>query len=156
MKTLVVYDLGNLFFCSKKRFGEGRINYGKVQALIGEAAKSVGYTPHDSKTFRDALKFLGIDVIIQAGDPTVRIACDTLEIASQFDKIVLCTSRREAAPLISKIKSKGVRVEVLACGVPTDLIKVADSFQELPEDSVSKALVQGDTQDETITTTSET
>jgi len=137
MKTLVVYDLGNLFFCTRKRFGEGRIDYAKLQGLIGEAAKSVGYTPHDSKTFADALKFLGIDVVVQHGDPTVRMACDTLDIAPQFDRVVLCTSRREAASLISAIKSRGPRVDVIACGVPTDLIKVADSFQEIPDEAVN-------------------
>lgn len=138
MKTLVVYDLGNLFFCARKRYGEGRINYTKVSEHIGEAAKSMGYTPHNSKTFTDALKFLGIDVTIQVGNPTVRIACDILEIANQFDRIVICSSRREVSSLIRRIKDKGVRVDIFACGVPSDLITIADSFEELPEDYITK------------------
>lgn len=64
----------------------------------------------------------------------VGIVLDVMKNIGSLDTVVLGTNDADLVPLVETIKDKGVKVSILAFGIPKELKAVADYCRELPDE----------------------
>ena len=144
-------DTSDIYHKVKRKF-EGKLCYEayyEVVSDLGTVQQAFAYgmqTDNESSGFINCLKMTGFDFrfkrprIMKIGDREIKrcdwglkIAIDVVKIIDHLDTVILGISNPDFIPLIHWIKEQGVKVIILASGVPKSLKNVADSVIEIDE-----------------------
>lgn len=155
MKVLLLADVSNIYYCLKKRFGGGKLNYKKLleyMSKYGDLYRAYAYTSQvqtQADKFFDCLTQFGYRVKVKvpkeypgavAGDQSrvirkanwdVGMAIDMVRHLDKVDSIVLCSADGDFAPAALYAIEQAVDVHVLACGISKDLKDVVTSWTEI-------------------------
>lgn len=66
-------------------------------------------------------------------DFVVEIILDIFRYLHKLDRIVIGSSDLRLIPVIKFLQERGIRVTVLACGIPLEVARIANSAIEIPE-----------------------
>lgn len=152
MRVLVLADVSNLFYTVKKNLS-ARLDYEKLLsvALNGRElyrAIAYGIQIDGSEAFINVLKNIGFETKFKPpkiwfgtdskpatkADWDVQMAVDAIKFTDRIDAVILLSADGDLAPCLEYIKFKGVRTEVIACGISRDLKDIADYWQEIGPD----------------------
>jgi uncharacterized LabA/DUF88 family protein len=136
MSTFAVVDTKNLQFCISKQFGNRKFDYSKIEAKkkIARGLKS------NTINFCTYLKKIGFDIRFldkEKTNLTPYLIIDLVTYYSNYDKVIIGSSSRDLVPAIEYLISRGVDVQVIACGIPTEIRRIVTSFKEITEDELS-------------------
>lgn len=155
MKRLGVFaDISNLYYCILKKFDGRKIDYEKYMEFIkelGEIQEAIAYGAQmneEAKGFIYALQQIGFKTkyktpkaynndneIRHKADWDVGITVDmmNLVLAGRLDMIILGTADGDMVDAVDWIRSRGVGVVTLACGISRDLKDASTKWIEIPE-----------------------
>ena len=145
-RVAVFVDVQNMFYSARKQF-KAKLNYIRLldEAVAGRRlVRALAYivqTPEiDQKNFIEMLTHNGFEVKSKAlkvrpdgstkGDWDMGIAIDAIGMADKLDVVILVSGDGDFSSLVSMLKSRGVRVEVMAFPASTadELSEVVDDF----------------------------
>ncbi len=135
-------DVSNLYYCVNKRFNS-KIDYKKYLEKIGPVDHMVAYGTYikdEAKGFIKSLKGLGFSTkfvqttVSRQTSLNVDIAVDIFMKSERLTKVILGTSNRDLTPLINWLRSKGIKVSIVACGIPTELKNRVDGITEIDDE----------------------
>lgn len=157
----IFVDIQNLYYSAKHLYG-AKVNFGKIlevavddRQLIRAIAYVIKADVAEEQNFFDALAGQGFEVKAKdlqvyyggakKGDWDVGIAMDTIRLADKLDTIILVSGDGDYQPLLSYLKSRGCRTEVIAfCrSASSKLIAESDSFIDLCEDEKKYLIKRG-------------
>jgi uncharacterized LabA/DUF88 family protein len=146
MSAALFADISNLYYCVGKRFEGRKIDYKALYVKaseIGELQRAFAYgmqQTDEAVKFITCLKKLGYDTKYKQPGKTRRacwdvgIAMDVVRMLPRVSTIILGTANPDMTDLIRWVKDQGVRVVVLACGIPRELKDEASQYLEITED----------------------
>lgn len=151
----IYVDTSNLYHKIQRRFGAGsKLDYeqylGKCQGDDRFISETIAYgmqINNEASGFISCLKMAGFRVkfkpprIMTIGDREIKqcdwnvtIALDIVRVIDRLDVVVLGSSNTALVPLVRWIKERGVRVVILAAGVPNIFKEIADEVIEITEE----------------------
>jgi len=156
MRAALLVDSSNLFYCIGKRWPERRLDYDKwVEAIKAEveivASFAYGAQINDqAKGFITCLRHLDFIVRYISVDGSeekdaikqqlkqhnwnVQIAIDALNVLGNVDIVILGSTDKNLAPLISHIIDKGKKCYIYACGIPQMFKELGVKAIEIKDD----------------------
>jgi uncharacterized LabA/DUF88 family protein len=152
-------DVGDLYFCTGKRFNKRKMDYRKyLELACGDSSiftanaygiqeveraqsfitslKHYGFTP----IYKDPRYTLGKDEsgadvkTIKYSSWHVGITMDVVRSIDKLDVVILGSANIELLPLVQWIGERGRKCHIVACGISKELRKAATHFVEIPED----------------------
>lgn len=171
-KTVGVFvDISNFFYCVGKKFGGRKLDYAKYleSAITPDDVlyRAIAYgtqIENEATKFITCLRHLGFEAkykkprVLQNNETgkqefrriswNVGIAMDVVRIVgiNKLDTVVLGSSDPELSHLVEWIKERGVRCEILACGISKELKDCADTWKEIGEEVLEQPTDQDITQ----------
>lgn len=163
-RILVVADISNLYYCVKRRYGNGRkLNYTKLLEVVRQAGQIVRATAYgvelqqQASKFKAALEHKGFDTKFKRpkifnhvndkqdrkADWDVGMTVDIVKAIEEntCDIIVLGTADGDLSACAEYICSKGKECWVIGCGISYELKNVASRWDEIPESMLEDAKV---------------
>jgi uncharacterized LabA/DUF88 family protein len=154
MTTALFVDVGNVYYCIGKRFGERKLDYQKLYERAcriagGPLRRATAYASqvtNEAELFFSCLEKIGFETkwkrpqlgkqktVIRKADWDVGICIDVVRIVPRIDTVILCSSDSDLVPLIQWVHEQGVKCIVLACGVSNEIKEVATRTFEITED----------------------
>ncbi len=152
-KVAVFVDVQNMYYSAKNLYGK-KVNFKNIltkglqgRRLIRALAYVIRADIPEEQSFFDALDKIGYEVKIKElktfyggakkGDWDMGLAIDALNISSKVDVVIVVSGDGDFQALINDLKSKGVRVEVMAFGksASKESKESADHFLDLDHNS---------------------
>lgn len=144
-KVGVFVDVGNQFYCINKKWPGRKLNYEKYldkAKTFGSVIRAFAYGIQIDDTaanFILVLNYLGY--IPQFKDIEkytkfswdIGMAMDIVRLHDKIDTVILGSSDRSVAPVISWAKEKGIQVVIIGCGISKELKTVCDIWIEIDE-----------------------
>lgn len=165
MKTIALFaDVGNLFYCVKKRFSDRKLDYKKYHDIVTGDNVMFSAFAYGVQVRKEAMKFitclkhLGFNpnyitpksyerdgkIEYKKVSRNVDIAMDVARVINKLDVVILGTSDPDILPLVKWVKEKGIACEIFACGIPKELrdncTKWTEIEESLLEDEVTNAI----------------
>lgn len=151
-KIAVFVDVGNLYYCTGKKFEARKLDYRKYLEYcktFGEIYQAYAYgsqVKEEAKNFILCLKQIGFLTKFKENEREERrrvnwgsgITIDIVNVVERVDMVIIGSSDPDLLPAIEHIKSKGVKVVIIAAGVHRDLKKACNSFVEVSEDMLEE------------------
>lgn len=151
-KIAVFCDVGNLYYCVGKKFETRKLDYRKYleyAKTFGEVYTSAAYgsqVKEEAKNFILCLKQLGFTTRFRESDREEKrrvnwgagIAIDIVQLIDRVDTVVLGSSDPDLLPVVEYIKSKGIKVIIIAAGIHRDLKSACNQFVEVSEDMLEE------------------
>lgn len=149
MSAALFVDISNLYYCVGKRFEGRKLDYRALYERaeqFGELQRAFAYgiqQNDEAVKFITCLKKLGYDTKykkpnqgdkVRRADWDVGIAMDVVRMVPRVDTIILGTADPDMMELIRWVKDQGVRVVVIACGIPRELKEEVSQFVEIDLD----------------------
>jgi len=152
MSLRVYVDTGDIYH-KMQRYYDTKLDYGlyldRIEELFGEIDKATAYgsqSKGEATGFITCLQSIGFETkykrphIFKIGDREIKrcewgieISIDVLRTIKAGDTIILGISNTDYIPLISYLRSFGVRVVIFAVRVPKVLSKIADKVIEISD-----------------------
>ena len=148
-RVAVFVDVQNMYYSARNIYN-AKINFKNLltkaiqnRKLIRAIAYVIKADIPEENSFFDALDKIGFEVKVKdlkvfyggakKGDWDMGIAIDALNIAPKVDVIVLVSGDGDFQALVKSLKSKGVRVEVLAFGKSSakEIREESDKFLDM-------------------------
>jgi uncharacterized LabA/DUF88 family protein len=161
----VFVDVSNIFYCVGKKFNGRKLDYEKyLEVAVGQddilyRAIAFGIQVESEATkFITCLRHLGFEAkykrprVIQTSESdrreyrriswNVGLALDIVRIVSnnKLDTVVIGSSDPELLHLVEWVKERGIRCEILACGISKELKDCADIWKEIGEDLLEQPI----------------
>lgn len=148
-KVGIFVDVSNCFYNINKRWPDRKLNYDCYikQALRTsgqvEASRAIAYgtqVEDTARKFISCLNILGFEPkykTIEKGQWyswDVGIAVDMIRNCENLDTIILGNSSRHMVPVVQFLQEKGVKVIVIACGIPRELRECCSKWVEIEEE----------------------
>lgn len=146
MFTNAYIDIRNHNYYVKKKWPDRRLDIKKYMAFLDkkeqiERAIAYGTFYEDSaKSFISLVHHAGFETRFKkiAKDSwfcmDVEIAVDVVKQLKFTSTIIIGSSNRTLAPLITWVRNQGVKVIVVGCGINTELKEACDGWIEIPEE----------------------
>ncbi len=119
MKTLVIADVQSLHFEVTK---DGkRIDFVKFMADLKtgyDVKHAVAYGHPTTEAFDRLLASCGFEVITDKSTHTHQLCMDTIELAANFDRIILMSTRYYLHPLVTRLKRMGKDITIFGYKTP--------------------------------------
>jgi uncharacterized LabA/DUF88 family protein len=156
LRVFVAVDVSNLYYCVKKRFKGGKLDYKKFLELCsknGQVYRAIAYastmTGSDAPNkFFDCIQNFGFTVKTKVvktfeddqpggenkklkADWDLGMAIDVIRHINRIDTVILGTADGDMASLVHYLHEHGIRVHVIACGISSDLKACVDSYIEI-------------------------
>ena len=158
----VFIDVGNQFYCINKKWPSRKLNYEKYLTqtkTFGTIARAFAYGTQVNNTasrFIVALHHLGYEPQYKQVEKKVwyswcvGIAMDIvrLVINNKVDTIIIGSSDRSIAPVISWAKEQGIQVIVMGCGINKELKTVCDRWIEINDSMLEAEVVRAEEKDD--------
>lgn len=141
----VFVDVSNQFYCINKRWPGRKLNYEAYRAkaeTFGTIVRAFAYGTQiddSASKFISCLYHFGFEPQYKNIEKDnwycwdVGIAMDMVRMHEKLDIVVLGTSNKSMAPVISYLKEKGVRVVVMGCGISREVKDTCDEWIEIKE-----------------------
>lgn len=141
-REIFFVDVGNLYFCTSKKYPGRRLDYAKLLKSVDGAFRAIAYgTQKESELsgFITALKHIGYETKFKKlrnnrTSWNVGIAMDIVRLADSIDTIYLASSDPDLADALQWAKDKGIKCVVLSVGISRPLKDVAAESIELGEE----------------------
>ena len=154
----IFIDLSNLYYSVCKKWEGMRIDYEKYTYRIMndfhfndrlEIKRAIAYgteTKYAATQFKGYLKAIGYEpkykqskLIDAFGEQKrsfweVGLTVEILSIAPKLDGIIIGSNNQDLIPLLEKLHHNGIRVGILACGIPKILKSYCDEWLEISEE----------------------
>lgn len=156
MKTGLFVDTSNLYYCIGKHFDKKKLDYKKYLENITKSDKielqrAIAYGSQIENTaggFINCLKHIGFETKYRrVKDGALRvnwnvgITIDVIQMIEKLDLVILGSADGELIPLVEYITKRGVRCEILACGINKDLKTAATRFIEIGEELLESVVL---------------
>ena len=149
MSAGLFVDTSDLYHRVRRKFNGAKLCYEAYYSSVEAIDPSFAYvmqSENEASGFISCLKMIGFDVcfkrprLLQIADRTIKqcdwkvqLTIDVVETLPGLDTVFLGVSNPDYIPLVQWVKDQGVKVVILACGVPKSLYRVADSVIEIDE-----------------------
>jgi len=156
-------DTANLYFCVKKCFTGKKIDYKKLIQKLGpfDYLHAYGIRVHsEAKGFIKSLQDLNFTtrfVKVTSNKYTnlnVDIVIDTIRRITKLESVFIGSSDRDLLPFIQWLKEQGIKVTIVGCGIPLDLLYTKVNVIEISEDYLENATQTKNSINQTTETTS--
>jgi uncharacterized LabA/DUF88 family protein len=158
MRTLVLIDVNNLYYCTKKKFGR-KINYTEFYKNLQKInifgsrnldskglgsgtniVKTIAYsTQEDCINFIKVLNSLGIDTKFYADTFIGEIFLDCVRYSDKIDSVIICSSNPDFYHLLAWLNEKLINTLIYSCGIPKIL---KHNFIELDESVLEPKILE--------------
>jgi len=152
----IFVDVQNLFYSARNIY-DSKINFERLREFITarrRLVRAIAYLVQregvDQTGFIEALRRFGYETRVKLlkeradgsakGDWDMGIALDTIAISDRLDTVVIVSGDGDFVPLVEVLKTRGVRVEVVAFERSTagELREAADLYIPIGEDLLIK------------------
>lgn len=149
-RVFVAVDVSNLYYSIKKRYGDKKVDYRKLQDYCrkrGWVYRAVCYASEmngKASEFFICLKAMNYEVklkevkqykdngqIVQKANCDIDIVVDIIRFAEHYDELILVSSDGDMIPVVKYCQERGIRVHVLSCAINGDLRVACDSWVEI-------------------------
>jgi len=150
-KALVVVDVSNIYYCIKHRFPGKKLDYSKYLdniKKISSIEKAIAFGVEldgQANDFKNALKSYGFELQYKEpkifprsrkADWDVGIAIGIVENLTNIDLVVLGSADSDMVPVVEYVQKQDKQCLVYACKISSDLIKIANAYQEISNDEL--------------------
>lgn len=153
MNTALFVDITNLYHCISREYGGRRLDYQKLYdfafRLTGEtgllrAFAYGGQIADEATLFINALREIGYEPkyrqhklgddnkIIRKVDWDVGLTMDVVKLSTKITTAIIASSDPDLIPVYLWAKSVGIKIIVVACGVPREVREITDRWFEIP------------------------
>lgn len=155
MNTALFVDITNLYHCISREYGGRRLDYQKLYDFVIHLTNDTGLLrafayggqiADEATLFINALREIGYEPkyrqhklgddnkIVRKVDWDVGLTMDLVKLSSKITTAIVASSDPDLIPVYLWLKSVGVKIIVVACGVPREVREVADRWFEIPMD----------------------
>lgn len=149
-RIFVAIDVSNLYYTIRKRYGDKKIDYRKLQDYCrkrGWVYRSICYASEmngKATEFFTCLKSIGYEVKLkevkrytangltsEKANCDIDMVVDIVRFAEHYDELILISSDGDMIPVVKYCQERGIRVHVLACAINNELRTICDTWNEI-------------------------